>query len=202
MNVTLVQDSEHDIYDHYRHNQQYPEISERGLKRLGGAMETGADRVRQGAGRDLLDLRNRVTQREARLQIKGDCYCGKLAVMVDRLRTGFVRYVRQRVERNQAPGAGFEIQKRERLRIGLILRHQLEHDLVFIDIGIDGRYPARTVSVVQRIFDLVRIHSHGGGLVAVDLDVDLRALDQQIAGDVLQAGDLFDLFPQLLGRFI
>src|SRR5262249_44797508 len=78
-----------------------------------------------------------------------------------------------------------EVKQRKRGWIGLILWRQLEKDLVLIDRRIDCRYPARAVRVVERVLDLIRRDAERSSLVAIDVDIDLRAGDGKIARDVL-----------------
>ena len=51
---------------------------------------------------------------------------------------------------------------------------------------VDGRDPAVAVGAVERALDLLGGDAERRRLVAVDVDVDLRVLDLQVAGDVLQ----------------
>ena len=81
----------------------------------------------------------------------------------------------------------FEIEQRQRGRIVLELRRELEQHFVLVHRRVDRRHPARPVGVVERALDLVRRHAERRRLVAVDLDVDLRAGDLEIARQVLDA---------------
>ena len=157
-----------------------------------------------------------VAERRARLQAERDRHRRQLAVVVDRLRSDHLlscaracRAARpSRRLRGRALPSGrrlpsqrrvlplppppwrrrrLEIEQRQRRRIGLELRRELEQHLVFVDRRVDRRDPARAVGVVERVLDLVGGDAERRRLVAIDLDVDLRAGDLEVAREILEA---------------
>ena len=109
-----------------------------------------------------------------------------------------VRGFGDRVERNQLPGGGSHVQQVERGGVRLILRQELQDHLIIVGRGVNVGYLARAVGVIQRVFDLVRRHSQGRGVIAVDLYLHQRAGDQQIAVDVDQSRNI----PQALFEIV
>ena len=60
MNVALIQNPENYINHQYRHNQQHPQVAERGLEGLGRALEIRADGRGQRLVRHILNARHGV----------------------------------------------------------------------------------------------------------------------------------------------
>ena len=58
---------------------------------------------------------------------------------------------------------------------------------------VDLRDLPRAVGVVERGLDLVHRQAERRHAVAIDVDLDLRVVEAQIAVDVFDAGDLLDL---------
>src|SRR5207253_11428149 len=79
----------------------------------------------------------------------------------------------------------------------LELWFQLGDDFVFVIGRVDGGNEPRTVCGVQRLLDLLRGYAQGRGFVAINVNADLRVLDLQIAGDILQLRELAQLALQL-----
>ena len=106
------------------------------------------------------------------------------------------------VERNECAAARADIQQRQCRRIGLIARLELHHHPILVVWRIYRRDLARAVRVIQRAFDRLRRNAQRGGLVAIDIDGDLRLRDLQIArhvDQILQRLELrFDLRRKLV----
>ncbi len=75
----------------------------------------------------------------------------------------------------------------ERADVLLVLRQQLHHDPVLVRRRVDRRHLPLAERVVQRVLDLARRHAELARRLAIDVDRDLRILDQQVARDVDQA---------------
>ena len=174
------------------------------LERLRGALEVTVHALGQHLLRDLVNTRERGAERRARREAERDRDRRQLPVVIDRLRTDDGRRLGQRVERHDGPAAGrtgrvrrherrlhlplirrrLEVQQRQRRRVALELGRQLEQHLVLVDRAVDRRHPLRAVRVVERVFDRAGRHAQRGGLVAIDVDVDLRAADLEVTRDV------------------
>src|SRR5258708_3248595 len=116
-----------------------------------------------------------------------------------------VRSAPSRPRRRSAPACrrrGLEIQQRERRRIGLELRRELEEHFVFVHRRVDRRDPPRAVRVVERVLDLVRGDAERGGLVAIDLHVHLRAADLEVARQILEARHFAERLLQVARRVV
>src|SRR6266581_3402536 len=161
---------------------------ERSLKRL---RRTGESRVQRGRHlqlqRRLLDHVDRLGQRQVRLQVERKRDGGQLAEVAHAPRADAISQLRHRVERHQRPARGAHVEHRQCRGIALIPRLELEDHPVLVGRGIDVRYLARAVGIGERRFDLLGVDSEGGGPLAVDLDVDLRPGDLQVARDIEQS---------------
>ena len=80
---------------------------------------------------------------------------------------------------------------------GLQTRVGLEDDAVLVGIGEDRRNDPLAVGIVERVVDGRRRDAEAGGLVAIDLDVDRKALIGNVAGDIAKLRQL----PQLVDEF-
>ena len=89
-------------------------------------------------------------------------------------------------------GRRLEIEQRERGGVGLELRRELEQNFVFVHRRVDRRHPARSIRVVEGVLDLARGDAEGGGLVAIDLHVNLRARDFEVARQILDPRQRFE----------
>ena len=108
--------------------------------------------------------------------------------MRDLHRADAVGELRHGVERHQRTARGTHVEQRQRRRIGLVARRELQDHEVLVGRGIDGRDLARAVGVVERHLDRLRRDAERGGLLALDLHRDLGARDLQVARHVEQAG--------------
>ena len=84
-----------------------------------------------------------------------------------------------------APPGRLEREFLERIGVPLVARIDLDEDAVLRGVAINGRRPFRAVPRGEHVLDLRGVESHGRGLVAVDDEVDSRALDFEIVRDVL-----------------
>ena len=126
-----------------------------------------------------------VAERRARRQAERDRHRRQLAVVVDGLRPDLSGVERVGAAcraaptgRCCAPVAPLEVEQRQRASgSAWNSRRQLEQHLVFVDRRVNRRDPARAVGVVERVLDLVGGDAERRRLVAIDVDVDLRARD-------------------------
>ena len=102
---------------------------------------------------------------------------GQLARVVDRERPRVLRDRRDRGQRHELALVRADVEQRERRRVGLELGRELHDHLVLVGRRVDRRDLPRAVGGVERVLDLPGVETpSGGGLVAVDGDVDLRVL--------------------------
>ena len=116
--------------------------------------------------------------------------------MIDQLRAHAARKFCHRAERNQFAGRRMNVESAQRGRILLELGFDFEDHLIFVGRRINRRNLTRAKGVAQRRLDLSNGHAYGGGPFAIDIDVDLRGVDLQVAIDVLNRRQLAHLFFQ------
>ena len=75
----------------------------------------------------------------------------------------------------------------------MIARLELHDHPVLVGRRIDGRHLALPVGIVERVLNGLGGDAERRGLVAVDVDRDLRQGDLQVAGDVDQSGQRLEL---------
>ena len=90
------------------------------------------------------------------------------------------------LERNEFAPVGPNVEERQGSGIQLITGLDLHDHLVLVVGCIDRGDLPRAVGRVQGVLDRLHRDPVGGGLVPVDLDVDLRILDLQIRGHIHQ----------------
>ena len=112
--------------------------------------------------------------------------------MIDLQRPDRRHHLRHRIERNGLVIRRLHIELGQIGRIDAKLRLHFQNDLVVVRGHVDGAHLPRAVSVEKLVADLVGGHAIDRGLLAVDLDRELRILDVEIGGDVLQSIDLGD----------
>ena len=135
---------------------------------------------------DALHGGHRLTQRGARREVEREGDGGLLAGVVHAQRAHRRRRRRERGERHQRPLGRADVEHVERRQVLLVLRQQLQHHPVLVVRREDRRDLVGAVGVVQRLFDLLHGEAERGHPVAVDVHVDLRVLDLEIARDVAQ----------------
>src|ERR1019366_1102653 len=110
MNVTLVENAEHDVHGEQRREDQHRLVGQRGLKRLRGSLEGAANAGRHmNVALRLVDDVDRVSERDALLQVEGDCHRGELPLMIDRERRCRWFVVSNGAERNLTTITGINI---------------------------------------------------------------------------------------------
>ncbi len=70
MDKALVKNSQDQINDEYRENQEHPQAFDRRLKLLRGALKTRADGSRESLARQFIDLFDGIAERHAFAQIE------------------------------------------------------------------------------------------------------------------------------------
>ncbi len=116
--------------------------------------------------------------------------------MVYRKRTQRGSQFCHRAERHQLSARrrrGVHVQRRKLVGVSLIFRFQFQdHPILVIGRENRGNLPL-PVGGIQRVLDLVHGHAKGRGRIAVDVHVDLRIPDLQIAADVHKPGQFAHL---------
>ena len=92
------------------------------------------------------------------------------------------------------PMLGDDVDALQRVGCHLVLRVDLQHDVILVQRLVDGRNLALSESVVQNVVDLLGSDSQSRSGIAIDDDVLLQAADLLVAVDVLEYGNR----PQLL----
>src|ERR1019366_2620652 len=94
--------------------------------------------------------------------------------------------LRDGVERNHFPSAGADVEKGKLVRIVLEFRQQFYDDVVLIVGRVYGADLAGTVRGIESIGNLSRRQSQCVRFIVVDFHGELRVLDLQVAGNILQ----------------
>ena len=164
----LVENAEHDVDHDDRHHEHEAEALQRLLKRLrrrpGISSMTVAGSVVAGG---FLDGVHRIAERVARLEVERQVHRWKLAGVADRQRPDAGRHRRHRVERDELAARRSHVQHRQRCRILLELRRDLQNDLVLVARRVDLRNLPRAVGVEQRRLHLIHRQAERSDPVAV-----------------------------------
>ena len=124
-----------------------------------------------------LDLLDGLTERDAGREVEGDRHRRQLAEMRDGEWADGRREPRHRVERHELARLRAHVQQGELVGVALVRGVELQDDPVLVRRRVDRGHLARAVGAVERALDLLGAHAKGRGLVAVDVDGDLRAHD-------------------------
>src|SRR5205085_7596687 len=81
-------------------------------------------------------------------------------------------------QRNQSSRSRTNVKIGQRRGVSLIFRHEFHNYPVLIYRRIDSRDLPLPVSIVERVFDLIRSYAQGVSFVAIDVDDYLRAADE------------------------
>ena len=144
-------------------------------------------------GFGFLHLGNGGAQRHAGREVEREGHRRQLADVRDAGWAEAAREFGDRAQWNQVGGSigtGLrtgDVKLRQRGRLALELGFDFKDDPVFGHIRVNDGGLDFTVSLPERVFNLLHGHAQRGGLVAVNLDIDLRSGDQQIAGYILKA---------------
>ena len=111
---------------------------------------------------------HRVADRHAGLQIEGDRHRRELALMVDHQWRDLVDRRDQRAQRHLLSARGVDIDILKRIGSELELRLDLEHDVVLVLPGSDGRDDALAERIVERVVDRRRQNAVTRGDIALD----------------------------------
>src|SRR5882762_4754301 len=101
--------------------------------------------------------------------------------MVHRQRPVTVGKCRNRSERNELPSFRSNVKRSNRIRIALILRLELENDLVLIIRGKDRRDLALAVRGIEGVFYLASRDAKGRRIIAVNHHVYLGVANLEVA---------------------
>ena len=116
--------------------------------------------------------------------------------MVDRQRGVAGRELRDAGQRNLPAGIRLDVNLVQRSRVQLILRINLEDDVVLVVLLVQRRDLPLAEGVVQRVVDRLRRNAEPGRRVAVDDEISLQAARLQVAIDVGQFRTLAELVDQ------
>jgi hypothetical protein len=186
MNVTLIQNPEHDIDCDQGGQDQQGFMFQGALKGLRGALETPADaRGQPQLMRHLPDRRHRFTEGPSRRKVERDRHRRKLALSADDQRHHGFGHPREDVQRHR-PAAPAHFQLLQRLRPLLKFRHHLKNDAVLIQLREHGRDLPLTETHRRGVGDELRRDTHAGGGIAIDLHQRRQSLIELIAADIPQ----------------
>ena len=188
MDVTFVQNPEHNAYTHCdRHNQQDAHIAHGILKDFGRTLEGPRDRGGESGGRGSFDVASCLPERGAWPERKGDGDGRQLAGMRNALRAGIGHQTGHCPERHHVAGVALQVDQVQAIAMLLEFRQHFQQDAVLIGRSVNCGSELRAEGVVERTGDVLPVEVEGGGTVAVKDDVDARRLDLQVADHILQA---------------
>src|SRR5262245_51628936 len=205
MDEALVEYAEDDVDDDERRGDQRRFARERGLEGLRVALE-GSDHRRRHAdlARGLGHRLDGFAQRHAGLQVEAQRDGRELALVRDRQRPNLAGIdLDQRGERHGGAGERrFHVQAIERGEVALLVGRDLEDDPISLELGEILRDLALAEGVVEGVVDQLRRDAEARGLVAVDGDLELRGIRQEIARHVGELRQRAHLLEQLLRPFV
>ena len=187
VDVALIEHAQDDVDDDDGGQDQERLALERGLELRRAAGEGRHDGIGQAdfllRGLDRLDRR---AQRTARPQVEGERHRRELALVDDGQRGGADLDFGKGAQRHHLAGAGLDVDLVQGLRRELVLRLDLQHDAVLVELGEDGRDLALAEGVVERVVNGLGEHVQARGPLAVHLDADLQAAGLLVGGDIRQ----------------
>src|ERR1019366_2234334 len=119
--------------------------------------------------------------------------------MLDRERTDFRAQIGYRVEPNQFPRVGANVEQGQASGVALVGRQQLHDHVVGVGGHVDVGDFARAISVVQSVLDLAGGDAESGGAVAVDIHGNLGAGNLEVAVHVGEARHRLHAFLESVG---
>src|SRR5215831_17281030 len=205
MDEALVEYAQNDVDDDERRGDQRRFARERGLEGLCVALE-GSDHRRRHAdlARGLGHRLDRFAQRHAGLQVEAQRDRRELSLVRDRQRPNLAGIdLDQRGERHSGAGERrFHVQAIERGEVALLVGRDLEDDPIGLELGEILRDLALPEGVVEGVVDQLRRDAEARRLVAVDGDLELRGVRQEIARHVGELRQRAHLLEQLLRPFV
>src|SRR6516165_3378043 len=198
MNITFVKNAQHNVDSDNRGQDQQGFARQGAGKDLGCSLEAAPDRVRHIDGpRRVLDNLCRLLKRSARIQIKGECHCRELTLVIYRCwRVGALN-VRNGAERNLNVGGAGNVNFVKGGGISQILRRSLQDYMELVAIVVDDRNLPLTEGAVEGAVDLLRLDPKLRGLDPVYDHIGLQAHLLLVGRQVLQLGTLFQCLHQL-----
>ena len=190
MNETFVENSKDDIDDQNRPDEEQRQALHGAFERLGRPLKTAADGRGQSIVRHTRHRRYGIAEGNTGLKVEGDRHRRKLPQVIDRQRTLPPAHGRHGFQRNEPRVGRPDVQQGNGCRVALILRLQLHDHPVLVVRRIDCRHLPGSVGGVKRLFDLADAEAQRRGFVTVDIDVYLGVLELEVAGHVLQLGQL------------
>ncbi|GCC48217.1 hypothetical protein chiPu_0032550, partial [Chiloscyllium punctatum] len=185
VDVALVEDTQDQIDDHERRQDQQRHGRQRLLERLRGALEARAQRRRRAeVDHGLLHRIGRLAERDTLRQVERNGDRRELTLMADRQRphrrAGPLRKGRQR--HLFAGQRRLDVDVVQRVDRALQLRQHLEDDVVAVELGEVLRHLALAERVIERVVDQLRLDAVARGGVAVDLQLDRGAVGLLVGG--------------------
>ena len=135
-----------------------------------------------------LDRVDCVAERAARREIERERDGGELPLTAHHKRGGRFRHLGEHIQGHLASAEGPDIEKLQRPRTLLKLRHHFQHDTILIQLGKHRRHLPLAERVIQRIDNDLRGDAHARRRVAVDDEHGRQPLVLLIAAHVAQFG--------------
>src|SRR5262249_1157429 len=205
MDEALVEYAEDDVDDDERRGDQRRFARERGLERLRVALE-GSDHRRRHAdlARGLRDRVDGFAERHAGLQVEAQRDRRKPPLVRDRERPNLAGIdLDQRRQRHGGAGERrFHVQAIERGEVALLVGRDLEDDPIGLELGEILRDLTLAEGVVEGVVDHLRRDAEAGRLVAVDADLELGRVRQEIARHVGELRQRAHLLEQLIRALV
>ena len=203
MDEALIENAQHDIDDDERRQQQDRRAAGRALIGLRGTLERRLHGLRHAdLALHAADRRDGVAERIAGREVEGDRDRRQLPLMVDAERHRPVGDLRHCGQRHQRPVLRGHIEPRQRRRVGLVLRQELEDHLIGVRRSVDLGDLLAAERRAQRGFDRRRRDPQRRGAVAIDIHVQRRRGKLQVGRDLREARRLGQRVHQLGGGLL
>src|SRR5579871_2639057 len=203
MDEALVEHAQDDVNRNQRQQNQHWLARQRRLEGLRRSLEAAVNRRRHSnVDASLFNRHSGVAQRHTGREIEAQSCGRRLRLVVDRQRDALLLEVGDRAERNHCPGRALDVNILQRIRITLILRRNLHHNVVLVQRPVGCRHLPLPKGVGQGRIDRQRRNAKAAGRIAVDHQLRAQPLVLLVGCDVLELRQLLHGRHQLRRPFI
>src|SRR5690348_13342393 len=135
MNVTFVQDSQHNVHGYHSGEEQPRFVRQRIAESGGRTLETRRDARRHADfAAHVFDILNGIAEGSSRSEVKGDGGRGELTLVIERERGGVGFEMGERAEGYLFPGIGLDVETAERVRALAEFGRHFQDYVVLVDL--------------------------------------------------------------------
>src|SRR5260221_4391433 len=184
MQVALVQNGQNHVHDKDREKHQDGQARSGVAERKRFALDLTANSRRQDLLRSLLDEISGLPDGIPGFQVEEQCGARELVDVIDGLRAQHRVPSRQGVERNHARAVvALDVQQMKILRLGTLIVGNFQDYLVLVRGLLDEINVVLRVRLVQKIQNPCLGDAVGLGLLAEDVDLQIRSMVEQVGVD-------------------